>query len=280
MTSRGDWKRLKEAGVEFVEDPTDYGTVWIATLTDPEGNLAQLLQIVRSLEDSRHQRHPGAVARPWLRCRTLPPGGPEPTQRSRKGVDHTAPAEVCDDAGKARSDRPGGGPDQQRASAQDHRVLPPPCRSRRPQGSRFAAIIRCPAHALTSTVSGVAWCGCRIPPDAQPYVRSSLPAALRCRCVPSVRHRRQKREPLPSEPSRQIRWESNLYVMETRRPAPLRRSQSQGAARVDASCSRDPSRAVRAAACRPRPRIRTPHEPRFACLGRKAPPSSRHTFPS
>jgi hypothetical protein len=23
----GDWKRLKDAGVEFVEDPTDYGTV-------------------------------------------------------------------------------------------------------------------------------------------------------------------------------------------------------------------------------------------------------------
>jgi predicted enzyme related to lactoylglutathione lyase len=40
----GDWKRLKDAGVEFVEDPTDYGTVTIATLKDPEGNLVQLLQ--------------------------------------------------------------------------------------------------------------------------------------------------------------------------------------------------------------------------------------------
>jgi predicted enzyme related to lactoylglutathione lyase len=40
----GDWKRLKEAGVAFVEDPTDYGTVRIATLRDPEGNLVQLLQ--------------------------------------------------------------------------------------------------------------------------------------------------------------------------------------------------------------------------------------------
>src|SRR5262245_60066779 len=40
----GDWKRLKDAGVEFVEDPTDYGTVRIATLKDPDGNLVQLLQ--------------------------------------------------------------------------------------------------------------------------------------------------------------------------------------------------------------------------------------------
>jgi predicted enzyme related to lactoylglutathione lyase len=37
-----DWKRLKEAGVEFVEDPTDYGDLSIATLKDPEGNLVQL----------------------------------------------------------------------------------------------------------------------------------------------------------------------------------------------------------------------------------------------
>lgn len=40
----GDWKRLKAAGVEFIEDPTDYGGVWIATLKDPEGNLIQLFQ--------------------------------------------------------------------------------------------------------------------------------------------------------------------------------------------------------------------------------------------
>ena len=40
----GDWKRLKTAGVEFVEDPTDYDTVSIATCRDPEGNLVQLLQ--------------------------------------------------------------------------------------------------------------------------------------------------------------------------------------------------------------------------------------------
>ena len=41
---RADWTRLKAAGVEFVEDPTDYGTVRIATLKDPDGNLVQLLQ--------------------------------------------------------------------------------------------------------------------------------------------------------------------------------------------------------------------------------------------
>src|SRR5262245_61848347 len=42
-----DWKRLKAAGVEFVEDPTDYGQFRIATLKDPEGNLVQLLQPLR-----------------------------------------------------------------------------------------------------------------------------------------------------------------------------------------------------------------------------------------
>jgi predicted enzyme related to lactoylglutathione lyase len=39
-----DWKRLKAAGVEFVEAPTNYGQLRIATLKDPEGNLLQLLQ--------------------------------------------------------------------------------------------------------------------------------------------------------------------------------------------------------------------------------------------
>jgi hypothetical protein len=43
-----DWKRSKNAGVEFVEDPTDYGTLRIATLKDPEGNLVQLLQPLRA----------------------------------------------------------------------------------------------------------------------------------------------------------------------------------------------------------------------------------------
>ena len=38
-----DWKRLKEAGVEFVQDPTDYGNLSVATLRDPEGNLVQLI---------------------------------------------------------------------------------------------------------------------------------------------------------------------------------------------------------------------------------------------
>jgi len=39
-----DWKRLKAAGVSFVENPTDYDRLRIATLEDPEGNLIQLLQ--------------------------------------------------------------------------------------------------------------------------------------------------------------------------------------------------------------------------------------------
>ncbi len=43
----GDCKRLKGAGVEFIENPTDYGSLRIATLKDPEGNLIQLLQPVR-----------------------------------------------------------------------------------------------------------------------------------------------------------------------------------------------------------------------------------------
>ena len=39
---QAEWKRLKEAGVEFIQDPTSYGDIWIATLKDPEGNLVQL----------------------------------------------------------------------------------------------------------------------------------------------------------------------------------------------------------------------------------------------
>jgi predicted enzyme related to lactoylglutathione lyase len=40
-----DWRRLKEAGVEFIEDPTDYGGgMTMATLKDPEGNLVQIWQ--------------------------------------------------------------------------------------------------------------------------------------------------------------------------------------------------------------------------------------------
>jgi predicted enzyme related to lactoylglutathione lyase len=41
---QADWKRLKDAGVEFIEDPTDYGELTICTLKDPEGNLVQLFQ--------------------------------------------------------------------------------------------------------------------------------------------------------------------------------------------------------------------------------------------
>ncbi len=42
-----DCKRLKNAGIEFVEDPTDYDRLRIATLKDPEGNLIQLLQRIK-----------------------------------------------------------------------------------------------------------------------------------------------------------------------------------------------------------------------------------------
>ena len=45
---RTDWKRLKAAGVEFIEDPTDYGNMRIATLKDPEGNLVQLLEPLKT----------------------------------------------------------------------------------------------------------------------------------------------------------------------------------------------------------------------------------------
>jgi predicted enzyme related to lactoylglutathione lyase len=42
---RGDCERLKAAGVEFIEDPTDFEDgMSIATLKDPEGNLVQLFQ--------------------------------------------------------------------------------------------------------------------------------------------------------------------------------------------------------------------------------------------
>jgi predicted enzyme related to lactoylglutathione lyase len=40
-----DWKRLVAAGVEFIENPTDYDELSIATLKDPEGNLVQLWQV-------------------------------------------------------------------------------------------------------------------------------------------------------------------------------------------------------------------------------------------
>ena len=42
-----DWTRLTREGVEFVEKPTDYGQLRIATLKDPEGNLVQLLQPIK-----------------------------------------------------------------------------------------------------------------------------------------------------------------------------------------------------------------------------------------
>ena len=42
---QADWQRLKAAGVEFVQDPTAYGELSIATLKDPEGNLVQLFHM-------------------------------------------------------------------------------------------------------------------------------------------------------------------------------------------------------------------------------------------
>lgn len=39
-----DFKALKAKGVEFLEEPTTFDVVRIATLRDPEGNLVQLLQ--------------------------------------------------------------------------------------------------------------------------------------------------------------------------------------------------------------------------------------------
>jgi catechol 2,3-dioxygenase-like lactoylglutathione lyase family enzyme len=45
---RTDWNRLKAAGVEFVEDPTDYGNLRIVTLKDPDGNLVQLLESLKT----------------------------------------------------------------------------------------------------------------------------------------------------------------------------------------------------------------------------------------
>jgi glyoxylase I family protein len=42
----GDYGRLQAAGVEFIEKPTDYAGLRIATLKDPEGNIVQLLQAI------------------------------------------------------------------------------------------------------------------------------------------------------------------------------------------------------------------------------------------
>jgi predicted enzyme related to lactoylglutathione lyase len=41
---RGDYERLRKAGVEFLEEPVDGGQVIFATFKDPEGNYLQLLQ--------------------------------------------------------------------------------------------------------------------------------------------------------------------------------------------------------------------------------------------
>ena len=45
---QGDVARLKQAGVRFIEDPTDQGDgFWIATFEDPDGNFIQLFQLER-----------------------------------------------------------------------------------------------------------------------------------------------------------------------------------------------------------------------------------------
>lgn len=42
-----EYRRLSAAGVEFIEAPTDYDAIRIATLKDPEGNIVQLFQVNR-----------------------------------------------------------------------------------------------------------------------------------------------------------------------------------------------------------------------------------------
>ena len=41
-----EYQRLRSAGVEFIEQPAEYGGLRITTLIDPEGNLVQLFQPV------------------------------------------------------------------------------------------------------------------------------------------------------------------------------------------------------------------------------------------
>ncbi len=41
---QADFQRLKSKGVEFIEEPTKFDQVTVATFKDPEGNYVQLLQ--------------------------------------------------------------------------------------------------------------------------------------------------------------------------------------------------------------------------------------------
>ena len=41
---QADFQRLKSKGVEFIEEPTQFDQVTVATFKDPEGNYVQLLQ--------------------------------------------------------------------------------------------------------------------------------------------------------------------------------------------------------------------------------------------
>ena len=47
---QADWKRLQGAGVKFIEAPKHYGNLWIATLTDPDGNRIVLIERRRSAD--------------------------------------------------------------------------------------------------------------------------------------------------------------------------------------------------------------------------------------
>jgi predicted enzyme related to lactoylglutathione lyase len=42
---KAEYQRLKSKGVDFIEEPTNYDQITIATLKDPEGNLVQLFQM-------------------------------------------------------------------------------------------------------------------------------------------------------------------------------------------------------------------------------------------
>lgn len=44
---QAEYKRLKQLGVEFLEEPTPGGPIMFATLKDPEGNYVQLVQFNR-----------------------------------------------------------------------------------------------------------------------------------------------------------------------------------------------------------------------------------------
>lgn len=44
---QAEYKRLKSAGVEFIDEPTEFPQVTVCTFKDPEGNYVQLLQFAQ-----------------------------------------------------------------------------------------------------------------------------------------------------------------------------------------------------------------------------------------